>query len=174
MIDFKINASGDIALAPARQYPVLRIDFYRKQYPCLRLDFDTDVLRYDLRPYGCRLDFHTNVRNIPYDKITAVPVTDKAETSQEILIRLKTELGEFEALPALGSKLVLERHHNILSETVQEQVRQYAEEAIGDVAFGEEPVVTVTRADDDESRFRHETLKITIDTGDTTCFEDTI
>lgn len=174
MIDFKLTANGDIDLGTASQYPTCRLDFYMKPYPCLRLDFDTDSKQYDIRPYGVEFNFHTNVRKLPSQKQAVTAITGQAETAQEILVRLKTEQGEYAVLPGLGSRLVLERHKDIRSSTVQETVREYAEEAIGDVVFEEEPVTIVTWVDDEESRFRHETLKITIDTGNTTCFEGTI
>ena len=174
MIDFKLTDNGDIEIGTAEQYPTLRMDFFMKPYACLRLDFDTDINKYDIRPYGIKFDFYTNPHGRATDKKTVRSVTGNAETAQEIKIRLKTEQGEFEPLSSFGSKLVLERHENIHSNAVQEAVRQYAEEAIGDVLFNETPTVTVARADDDESRFRHETLKITIDTGNITYFEDTI
>ena len=173
MIDFKLTGNGDIAIDTATQYPTCHLDFFIKPYPCLRLDFDTDIAQYDTGSYGIKFEFNTDLHNLSNDKKTAQSITDKAETAQEILIRLKTEQGEFTALPALGSKLVLERHENIHSDAIREMVRQHTEEAITDVTFDATPAITVTRADD-ESRFRHETLKITIDTENTTYFEDTI
>ena len=101
--------------------------------------------------------------------ISTPPIKNKAELVQEILIRLKTELGEFEFIPSLGSQIVLERHEDIQSTVVLEQIKQYVEEAISDLIFEEEPIITVERIDD-ESRFRYETLRISIDTDRTQHF----
>ena len=173
MIDFTLNQIGDIVLAPAYQYPSFTIDFYTpaggRKYETFRIDFDTDVPRYQDPGDGFLIEFGTNLRNDLTNWISTPPVKDKTELAQEVLIRLKTELGEFEFIPSLGSKIVLEQHEDIQSAIVLEQVKQYVEEAIADIDFEEEPAVTVERIDD-ESRFRYETLRITIDTGKTRYF----
>lgn len=180
MIDFKINEIGDIDLAFAEQYPSFVINFYVPQqgntnirYPAFRIDIDTDVLRYDTKYNGLRIDFETK-RTIGNEyKINARAIYNKEELAQEILIRLKTELGEFSYISFLGSELVLERHEDIRSSVVQEQVRQHVISAIADITFEEEPDVSVEWIDD-TSRFRYETLRITIDTGRTNIYTGTV
>ena len=173
MIDFTLNNIGDIVLAPASQYPSFTIDYYTpaggRKYDTFRIDFDTDILQYQDPGNGFLIEFETNLRRNSTNWIMVPPVKDKAELTQEVLIRLKTELGEFEFIPSLGSRIILERHEDIQSDIVLEQIKQYVEEAIADVDFEETPVITVERIDD-ESRFRYETLRILIDTGRTQHF----
>ena len=177
MIDFTLDKIGDIILAPAYQYPSFTIDYYipsgTRKYGAFRIDFDTDVKQYDVTKHDFRIDFYTDTKPDRTLWMTAPPIRDNAELAQEILIRLKTELGEFSYLPELGSRIVLERHEDIRSDVVLEQVKQYVEDAIADVDFEDEYTVTVTRIDD-ESRFRYETLRITIDTDKTTHYESAI
>ena len=131
---------------------------------------DTDVLKYNVNTHGCQIDFTTDLTRNDIFPIGTPPVSNNRELAQEIWIRLKTELGEFEFLPDTGSKIVLERHQDIRSTVTIENVKQYVIEAINDVIFPEEYEVTVERIDD-PSRFRYETLRITIDTGKTKIYD---
>ena len=170
MIDFTLDNIGDIVLAPAGQYPSFRIDLYtpagNRKHDAFRIDFDTDIPRYNTNYDGLLIEFNTNLYVDKTTWITAGSVKDKEELAQEVLIRLKTELGEFEFIPSLGSQIVLERHSDIRSTVSLELIKEYVEEAIADVDFPDEYTVTVERIDD-ESRFKYETLRITIDTGQT-------
>lgn len=174
MIDFKLNNIGDIDIALANQYPSFSIDFYipdgNTKYDSFRIDIDTDILKYNTDVSGCRIDFTTDLRQDNVFPVGTPPVFDNPELAQEVWIRLKTELEEFEFLPGMGSKIVLERHNDIRSTVTLENVKQYVIEAISDVIFPEEYEVTVERIDDD-SRFRYETLRITIDTGKTKIYD---
>lgn len=181
MIDFKLTEIGDIDLAIARQYPSFTINLYvpelgknknARRYDAFRIDFDTDIPQYDTRPYGFKIDFDIDLHQPEY-KIGAPPVYNNEELAQEVLIRLKTELGEFELLPSLGSQLVLERHEDIRSSVTLENVKQYVETAIEDINFPEDYTVTVERIDD-ISRYKYETLRITIDTGRTNIYNGTV
>ncbi len=181
MIDFKIDEHGDICLTNARQYPSFIIDFYiprhganknAQRYAALRIDFDTDVLQYQ-QTNGLRIDFDTDLHSQTTYPISTIPVFSNEELAQQILIRLKTELGEFTALPSLGSQIILERHEDIRSSVTLERVKEYVLEAIADVDLPEPYTVTVERVDD-ISRFKYETLKITIDTGRVNLYNATI
>lgn len=177
MIDFSLNQIGDIVSASAWQYPSFTIDIYtpagNRKYDAFRIDFDTDIPRYNMANNGILIEFNTDLRTDHTNWITTESVKDKEELAQEVMIRLKTELGEFSFIPSLGSQIVLERHEDIRSSVVLEQIRQYVEEAIADIDFPDEYTVSVERIDD-ESRFRYETLRITIDTGKTIHYESTI
>ena len=175
MIDFKLTEIGDIDLAIARQYPSFTINLYvpesgknktARRYDAFRIDFDTDILHSN--ELGDYTDFHQ-----PEYKIGTPPIYNNEELAQEVLIRLKTELGEFELLPSLGSQLVLERHEDIRSSVTLENVKQYVETAIEDINFPEDYTVTVERIDD-ISRYKYETLRITIDTGRTNVYNGTV
>ncbi len=177
MIDFTLNEIGDIVLASAYQYPSFTIDYYIPagvhKYDTFRIDFDTNIKQYDISEYDFRVNFHTDLKKDKTEWITTPAVRDKKELAQEVLIRLKTELGEFKYIPELGSRIILERHEDIRSNVVLELVKEYVEEAIADIDFGDEYTVTVERIDD-KSRFRYETLRITIDTGKTEHYESAI
>ena len=180
MIDFKLTEMGDIDLGTTRQYPSFTINLYvpktgnkDRRFEAFRIDFDTDIKQYDMSEHGLQIDFNTDLQREIRSKIGARPVYDNEELVQEIAIRLKTELGEFPFIQSLGSRLVLERHEDIRSDVVLEHVKQYVEEAITDVDFPDEYTVSVERIDD-PSRFRYETLRITIDTGRTRTYETTI
>lgn len=177
MIDFTIDTIGDIVLAPARQYPSFTINIYTpdggRKYNAFRINFDTDIPKYQETGSGFRIDFYTDLYMDNTVYFTTAPILDKAELAQEILIRLKTELGEFVYIPELGSRIVLERHEDICSSVSLNNIKQYVDEAIADVDFEDAYTVTVERIDD-ESRFRYETIRITIDTGKTEHYESTI
>jgi hypothetical protein len=179
MIDFTLTEMGDIDLAPARQYPSFTINMHvsklgnkDRRFPGLRIDFDTDIKQYDISKHDFKINFYTD-RIQTKTKISAPPVCNNEELAQEISIRLKTELGEFPFIPNLGSQLVLERHEDIRSDTVLENTKRYTEEAIADIDFPDDYTVSVERIDD-TSRFRYETLRITIDTGQTQAYESMI
>ena len=164
MIDFKLTNNGDIDIAQIYQFPVFTINFFMKQYPCLRIDFDTDVLKNKPDQKKFKINFRTNIKQ-NNDKISTVSIKDKNELAQEIIIRLKTELGEFSYIPTLGSQIILERHTDIRSELTLEKIKQYATEAISDLGLSTLEI-TIERIDD-TSRYIYETLKIIIDTKET-------
>ena len=188
MIDFKITENGDIDIAKAYQYPYFIIDFYISErdernindttkspirYPALRINFDTDIKQYDSFEEGLLINFRTERKVVSLNPITITSVSNKAELAQEATIRLKTELGEFQFLKDFGSELSTMRHSDIKSEITAENIKQYAEEAIGDIEFDDEYEIT-TAWEEDESRYRNERLKIKIDTGKNTAYEATI
>lgn len=188
MIDFKITENGDIDIAKAYQYPYFIIDFYisardernindttkaPRRYPALRIDFDTDIKQYDSFEEGLLINFMTEKKVVPYNPISITSVYDKTELAQEVTIRLKTEIGEFQFLKDFGSELSLIRHSDIKSDITAEKAKQYAEEAISDVEFDNEYEVT-TAWEEDISRYRNERLKIKIDTDKNTAYEATI
>lgn len=177
MIDFKLTEDGDIDLASAYQYPSFTINFYVPsgdiKHNALRIDFDTDIPDYNTASYGLKIEFDTDLYSPRAGHINTVPVYGNEELAQQVAIRLKTELGEFPFITSLGSQLVLERHEDIRSSVTLEQVKEYVEAAIADVDFENDYTVTVERIDD-PSRFRYETLKITIDTGGITAYGTTI
>ena len=107
-----------------------------------------------------KIDFKTNIKKTD-SNVSTVSIRDKTELAQQIIIRLKTELGEFTYIPTLGSELVLERHNDINSELSIEQIKQYVKNAIADVELSNYEI-NVERVDD-ESRYIYETLKIIID-----------
>lgn len=160
MIDFKLTKNGDIDIAAAYQFPIFNIKFFIKEYPCLLMNFDTKVLKVMPRNNRFKIDFKTNIKKTD-SNVSTVSIRDKAELAQQIIIRLKTELGEFTYIPTLGSELVLERHNDINSELSIEQIKQYVKNAIADVELSNYEV-NVERVDD-ESRYIYETLKIIID-----------
>lgn len=179
MIDFTLTEMGDIDLAPARQYPSFTITVHtsklgnkNRRFPGLRIDFDTDIKQYDVSKHDFKINFYTGLIQTK-NKISAPPVYNDEELAQEVSIRLKTELGEFPFIQNLGSRLVLERHEDIRSDVVLETIKQYVEEAIADIDFPDNYTVSVERIDD-PSRFRYETLRITIDTGQTQAYESMI
>ncbi len=188
MIDFKLTENGDIDIAQAYQYPYFIIQYYisardrrninnlrkeARRYPSFRVDFDTDIKQHQQFSSGMLIQFNIQKRIMPYKPIAAVPVIDNEELAQEVTICLKTEKGEFPFLQELGSELITLRHSDIKNETAREQIRQYAEEAIKDVVFDESYTVS-TSWEDDDSRYKHERLKITIDTDQDTIYEATI
>jgi len=188
MIDFKLTSNGDIDIADAYQYPCFTIYFTvptvshkkdeegntvaTRRFPALRLDFDTDIPRYRQRQGGCLLTFHTDLHPEHVQQST-LPVREDRETAQAIAIRFKTELGEFSRLPGLGSELVQVRHEDIKSEATVQQARTHAQSALWDMDLPEKTTVSVERIDD-PSRFRYETLQITVDTGGVNSYETTI
>ena len=185
MIDFKITKNGDIDIAKAYQYPYFIIDFYisarnernindetkaPRRYPALRIDFDTDIKQYNSSDEGLLINFLTEKKIVSYNPITITSVFDKKELAQEVTIRLKTEMGEFQFLKDFGSELSLIRHSDIKSDVTAERAKQYTEEAISDVDFDNEYEVT-TKWEEDISRYKNERLKIKIDTDKNTSYE---
>ena len=137
-IDFKINNKGDFILSSSRTYPRLRLDFVNSTYKTLRIDFEqgqefNDLFDYDKRfNDGKRLniEFHTN-KDIAKVNRKLSTVLDKDEIKQRIVIALRTEYNEMLPMPGLGSYLVTQRHEDITSEDVHNNVRAIVLNAIG-------------------------------------------
>ena len=178
MIDFKLTENGDIDIAEAYQYPYFIIEYYipardqrninnirkeARRYPTFKIDFDTDIKQHQQIDNRFLIKIYTEKRILPFQSVFVESVRDNEELAQEVTIRLKTEQGEFQYLKELGSQLVTLRHSDIKSETTKELARQYTEEAISDVDFEEEYDINVNW-EDDISRYKHERLKLTIDT----------
>ena len=179
MIDFKVTKNGDIDLVQSYQYPRFFIQFMvshpglnsqERRFPSLRLDFDTDVKQHKpVKNNSFIMQFRTALHE-PKGQITTGIVYNQEELAQEVMIRLKTELGEFENLQDFGSELALLRHTDINTEITKELAKQYAETALTDV-ITEEPLTISVAWEDDKSRYQFERLKITADTGNTTLYE---
>ena len=190
MIDFKINEIGDIDIKEAYQYPSFLIQYHvpragkkelngkiiESRYHSFRIDFDTDIKAYaHIKDTAFMIQFRTQHQHIsPGYSINTVPIYDKEELAQEITIRLKTEYGEFEFLKEFGSFLSTLRHEDIKADHTHELMKQYTEEAIRDIDLANEYNVNTHWVEDKESRYRHERLKITIDTDENTIYEATI
>lgn len=186
MIDFKLTQNGDIDISNTYQYPCFLIQFLVpagkeiktknmdravRRYNTFRIDFDTDIKQYNLYNSGVLIQFETEKEISPFHASSTKPTREKEELAQEIQVRLQTEKGEFEFLPLFGSELAHIRHEDIKADITHERAVQYAEDAIEDVEIEDPYEVRAEWIEDNGSRYRHERLKITIDTEQDTIYE---
>ena len=132
--DFRINDVGEISLSTPRKYDRLRIDWYDSDYPVLRIDFEQGQ-EYPPRLHKnkrLRIDFNT-VKGEEFNNRKVDTIHDDNEIRQRIAIRLRTELGDVALKPDFGTRLVTQRHKDILSEDVQKTIEQLVLSEISDI-----------------------------------------
>ena len=138
-IDFKIDNRGDFILSSSRNYPRLKLDFVNSTYKTLKITFEQGQAYPDLYDYdnkyneGKRLniEFYTDKDKAKMDRKLST-IFDKDEIKQRIIIALRTEYNEVPFMEGLGSYLVTQRHEDIASEKVHNNVRTIVLNAIGD------------------------------------------
>ena len=151
-IDFEIDNRGDFILSSLKKYPRLRLDFINSTYKTLRIDFEQNRKSPSLFKYedkynnGKRLniEFYTDKDKASVNRKLST-VIDKDEIRQRIIIALRTEYGEAKVNDELGSYLVTQRHEDITSEDVHNNVRNIVLNAIGSYLNNPDVIVVPKR-----------------------------
>ena len=153
-IDFKIDNRGDFILSSSKNYPKLRLDFINSTYKTLKITFEQGQFIPELYDYdnkyndGKRLniEFYTDRDKAKVNRKVST-IFDKDEIKQRIIIALRTEYGEVPFMNNLGSYLVTQRHEDINSEKVHNNVRAIVLNAIGNKLENPEVRVVPKRKD---------------------------
>ena len=134
MIDFKLNEIGDIVLNEANQITPFRIDFSVNKYPKFKIDFLTKAIQENPSVKN-RLRIYFNIDEEEKEKEYLIDsIMKDEEESQEIAIRLKTELGELDRYyDHFGSELASMRHRDLMNENNHAKIADFSRTAIADV-----------------------------------------
>lgn len=134
MMDFLITPSGDLAFSEVtKETQRLEISFYNSKTKAVRINFDIDTYSYDM-PKKDTLVINFDIRKIKNNK-RAMMVSDDAYLMQQILMRLKTNLGELPERLEIGSKIETVMHKNLQEKSTQKQVEQIVSNAIKDLLY---------------------------------------
>lgn len=128
-MDFLLTPNGDLAFTEShRENKKLKINFYKTKSRALKVDFEMDTyLTYN--PPKDSLTITFDINHIKNDK-KAMMVKDDAYKIQQILMRIKTSLGELPERQEIGSKIETVMHKNLHSSSTISKVEQVVGDAI--------------------------------------------
>ena len=131
-MDLLITPSGDLAFTEINsKNNRLVINFYKSIGNALKIDFDIQG-NHQEQPQKDTFVIRFNISHKLKNK-RAELVKDDAYKMQQILIRLKTSLGELPDRLSIGSTLETVRHKNLNDEHVRLKVESIASKAINDI-----------------------------------------
>ena len=117
MIDFLLNSDkDDIMIEQSNRSRQLKIQFnVAESSKKLKIQFFVETIaRPKQTTHPLKINFTIQNKNNPYTKqnvyAASICADNEVYTIQQIMIRLKTELGEVLQRPLLGSRLVEYRH----------------------------------------------------------------
>lgn len=141
-IDIRVDNRGDFVLANMREYPRLRIDWMDSSQPVLRIDFKQaeEVVPMSPKKNQFCIDF-ISVQDERSLNAKALTVSGIEEVKQRLMVRLRTEYGEMNLKPGLGSYLVTQRREDIMSDEVQGMIQSIVYSEVIDMLPN--PVVVV-------------------------------
>lgn len=120
MIDIEINNKGDFVSRNELKHPALKLSWIVNKTDALKLAFDIGRNMYDPpKNNGLKLSF--KIKNKEDKKIYSIAKKEN-ELRQRILVLLRTELGELINNQSLGTKIVQQKHRDILDESVLREV----------------------------------------------------
>lgn len=127
MLDFKINASGDIVFEEdlQKRNPLELIFKISKSQPVLMsFSFYPSIHASEYQP---SVTFSLGIKE---DSFIEGKVKDEQAIEQQALMLLKTALGEISHDTHQGSRLELLKHKNLISNAYLQQAALFAEEAL--------------------------------------------
>lgn len=134
MIDFLITPSGDLAFVEnQKENKKLEIMFYNTKAKALKIDFDMETYSQKSPTKDC-LTVNFEMIHTKNNK-KAMLVEDDAYTAQQVLMRIKTSLGELSERPEIGSTIETVMHKNLNDKLTQSEVEKIIGDAIKDVLY---------------------------------------
>ena len=135
MIDFLLTPEGDLSFVEDQlENNRLKIDFYKTKSNALRILFDI-AAGAELEPSSTALTINFNVlTNTPNKK--ALIAKDERYLIQQLLMRLKTSLGELPERQEIGSTLETVKHKRLNDKTTKAAVEAIVSSAIQDLYDG--------------------------------------
>ena len=132
MTDFMITSSGDLVFTESsKENKKLEISFYVSQTNTLKINFEVDTYQDEI-PRNNSLQINFSYDDLAYNK-KAMMVSNDACKMQQIMMRLKTSLGELAERPEIGSMVETVMHQNIKDKAVQSKIIQVIGEALSDI-----------------------------------------
>lgn len=150
MLDFEITNSGDIKIEKNELTSSLTIRFLLNNSPALRIQFDSLIeenYKTKIKEDICRFSFKTKKKAIKEYKNFKIAKNDDA-IRQQIMMRLRTEIGDVKAYKDYGSRLHEIKHFDIRSSAVLSKIKNITEDIISDFLDNYEIVVKTEKNDD--------------------------
>lgn len=131
-MDLLITPSGDLSFTEIEnKNNKLIINFYKGTGRALKVDFDVQG-DFQEQPPKDALIISFDISHKLNNKRASI-VKDDAHKMQQILIRLKTSLGELPDRTSIGSTLETVKHKNLNDSQVKAQVESIVSKAINDI-----------------------------------------
>ena len=131
-MDFLITPSGDLSFSEVKnESKRLTVNFYQGKDRSLRVNFDIETYE-ELLPQKNTLTITFDVYDIKENKRVLL-VKDDAYISQQILMRLKTSLGELPLRQEIGSMMETVMHKDLMDSAIHRKVEKIVSEAIRDL-----------------------------------------
>lgn len=145
MIDFLLTSTGDITFSESdNESNRLTINFYKSNAKTLKISFDIEGYG-DLEPEKNTLKITFHVQNLKNNK-RADLIKGDAYLMQQILMRLKTSLGELSMRQEIGSMIEAVMHKDIRDKVVHSKLEKIIADAIKDL-LGDFAVKVVPKID---------------------------
>lgn len=134
-MDFLITPSGDLLFSEEKnESKRLKIDFYQSKNKALKINFDIETYGETL-PQKDTLIVTFDVPEIKENKRVPI-VKDEAYISQQVIMRLKTSLGELPLRQEIGSMIETVMHKNLMDSAIHNKVENIVGEAISGLIDG--------------------------------------
>lgn len=123
MIDLKLSDKGDLVLQHEKELPPLRLSCHMTEYPVLHLSFEQGYEYMHKPETGLKISFNTMNKDIK-SPTSFKAVEGDDEIKQNIMMLLRTELGELNLMPGYGSELYQLKHKNLNLQTTKEAIEE--------------------------------------------------
>lgn len=131
-MDLLITPSGDLAFTEINsKNKRLSVNFFKSMNNALKIDFDIEG-NYQEHPQKDTFVIKFNISHKLKNKRAEI-VKDDAYKMQQVLIRLKTSLGELPERLTIGSMLEIVKHKNLNDEHVRLKVENIVSTAINGI-----------------------------------------
>lgn len=130
-MDFQLTPNGDISFCESNIKNESKIFFYKTKTKVLRINFNINRLVKVQRNVNSLL-ISFNYEPIKNNKKINI-VTDEAYLMQQILIRIKTSLGELPSRGNIGSEIETIIHKDLNDSKTIEKLKQIVSESIKDI-----------------------------------------
>lgn len=132
MTDFLLSPNGDIMFSEVNsESNRLILNFYKCNTKVLKIDFDMEGYGDEL-PNNNTLTITFDVNAIKYNKRADLVKSD-AYLMQQILMRLKTSLGELPMREEIGSMVETVMHKDIRDQAIHSKLEKIIGDAISDL-----------------------------------------
>lgn len=134
MTDFLITPSGDLVFSEANNDEKrLTIKFYKSNTKVLKIGFDTEEYA-TLKANENALTIKFDILEVKNNK-RANLIQDEAYIMQQILIRLRTSLGELPLRQEIGSMLETVMHKDLDDKSVHNKIKNIISDSISDLLY---------------------------------------
>lgn len=142
MLDFLMNDVGDIMLGRNEEFPQMKVSFHISKFPIFKIQFAASEMYQELPAGDDVFKIRFKINNKHQDgNVTMKTLNGEDGIRQQLLIRLRTELGDIAGYKDYGSRINEIRHYDHRSAAVQSKLKTMVENIVADLLENPEVII---------------------------------